>query len=314
MDANNRYYNRASVICSHLIAPVPTSPFQTQTTSNNKPGLLEGQVAIVTGSGQGIGAETAKLFATEGAKVVVTDLDATKSHQIAQQIKASGGIASSFPGNVTDPKFPEALIKHTIENFGHINIIVNNAGYTWDGTVQKTTDEQWNAMLEVHLTAPFRIVRAAAPYMRDAAKEEIEKGIEVKPRCIINISSTSGLHGNFGQANYSAGKSGILGFTKTIAKEWGQYGVRCNAVAFGFIDTRLTQAKTKDNVINIDGKQINLGIPGISDANKDLAVADIPLKRPGTVSDAAGGILLLASPYSSYITGHTLEVTGGKGI
>eukprot|EP01090_Pellita_catalonica_P017793 TRINITY_DN5481_c0_g1_i1.p1 TRINITY_DN5481_c0_g1~~TRINITY_DN5481_c0_g1_i1.p1 ORF type:complete len:318 (-),score=61.13 TRINITY_DN5481_c0_g1_i1:93-1007(-) len=273
-------------------------------------GLLYGQVAIVTGSGQGIGAETAKLFAKEGAKVVVTDLDATKSAKVAQEINDSGGDAISFPGDVNDATFGERITKATVDKYNRLDILVNNAGYTWDGVIHRMTDKQWYAMIDVHNTAPFRLIRAAAPYMREAAKKEIEATGTASPRNIINISSTSGLHGNFGQINYSTAKSGILGLTKTVAREWGLFNIRCNAIAFGRIETRLTAAKEGGQFIEVEGKKIKLGIP-----KKMIGASDnVPLRRPGLPTEAAGSILLLVSPYASYITGHCLEVTGGAGI
>jgi 3-oxoacyl-[acyl-carrier protein] reductase len=162
-------------------------------------------------------------------------------------------------------------------------------------------------MLLVHNTAPFRLIRAAAPYMRDAAKQELETKGKSKPRCIINISSVSGTHGNAGQANYATAKLGIVGLTKTVAKEWGGFNIRCNAIAYGTIDTRLTQAKEKGEHIVVDGKKVSLGVPAAlqGDLNR------IPLRRAGTVQEAAGAILMLASPHSSYITGQCIEVNGG---
>ena len=208
--------------------------------------MFENQVAIVTGAARGIGAATAKLFAQEGAQVVVNDLDAAALAMVVAEIAASGGVALAVPGSVTDLAFPDQLMKAAVARFGKINILVNNAGYTWDGMIHKMTDEQWQAILDIHATAPFRMIRAAAPYLRDPAKAEIEAyGAPREPRCIINISSTSGLHGNIGQANYATGKLGIVGLTKTVAKEWGPLGIRCNAVAFGFVDTRLTQSKAR---------------------------------------------------------------------
>jgi len=272
--------------------------------------ILKDQVAIITGSGQGIGEATAYEFAKEGAKVVVTDLDSAKAKKVADEIIKRGGKAIAVHGDVTDAAFPEKLIKETISNFGKLNILVNNAGYTWDGILHKMSDKQWEAMLLVHNTAPFRLIRAAAPYMRDAAKNEIEQGKTAEPRCIINVSSTSGLHGNSGQANYSTAKMGVIGLTKTIAKEWGMFGIRCNAIAFGYIDTRLTQAKEGGAFIEVEGKQIPLGIP----EQLRKSTEGIPLRRVGTPSDAAGAMLMLVSPFSSYITGHCLEVTGGAGI
>lgn len=274
-------------------------------------GLLENQVAIITGAGRGIGAATARLFSRQGAKVVVSDLDAEPAEAVVAEIEATGGEARAIPGDVTRPDFPEQLMAQTVEHFGKLNILVNNAGYTWDGMLHKTSDEQWQAILEVHLTAPFRMIRAAAPYLREPAKEELAAGRPFEPRCIINVSSTSGLHGKIGQANYAAGKMGIIGLTKTMAKEWGRFGIRCNTVAFGFVDTRLTRPKEAGEAIEIHGRQIALGIPEeMRQVSPDL----IPLGRAASPEEAAGGILLLASPFASYITGHVLEVTGGAGI
>ncbi|KAG0088164.1 Methionine aminopeptidase 1 [Podila epicladia] len=288
---------RASLIMNHLAS-----------SATHPAGLLSSQVAIVTGAGQGIGGATALLFAKEGASVVVSDLDDVKGKAIAAQITQSGGKAIAVSGDVTDPAFPDRLIGETIKAFGKINIIVNNAGYTFDGMLHKTTDKQFQLMLDVHNIAPFRILRAASPYMRLKDNE---------PRSIVNISSTSGIHGNIGQANYATAKAGIVGFTKTVAKEWGAFGVRCNAVAFGYVDTRLTRAKENGETMVVGGQKIALGIP--MGAQKEVpppavVFADTPLKRAGHVDEAAGSVLLLCSPFASYITGHTLEVTGGKGI
>jgi len=273
--------------------------------------LLENQVAIITGAGRGIGAAAAQLFAAQGARVVVSDRDAGPTEDVVAAITSAGGAAVGIPGDVTDPAFPERLLAGAHEAFGPINILVNNAGYTWDGMLHKMSDKQWEAMLAVHNTAPFRLVRAAAPYLRDAARREQAEGGPLSPRCIINVSSTSGLHGNIGQLNYATAKMGIIGFTKTVAREWGAFGIRCNAVAFGYIETRLTQAKESGETIAVDGEEIPLGVPGhLHDMVKML----IPLGRTGTVEEAAGGILLLASPFAGYINGHTLEVTGGMGI
>jgi 3-oxoacyl-[acyl-carrier protein] reductase len=274
-------------------------------------GLVHDQVAIITGAGRGIGAAAARLFAREGAKVVASDRDKEPLEAVVAQITEEGGQAIAVPGDLTDPAFPETLITTTIDTYQTLNILVNNAGYTWDGVLHKMSDEQWQAMLEVHNTAPFRLIRAAAPYMREKAKEEIGAGQAPAHRCIINVSSTSGLHGNAGQCNYATAKMGIVGFTKTIAKEWGQFGIRCNAVAFGFIETRLTQAKEKGESVKVGEKEVPLGIP---EQMRQMAPMLIPLARTGTPDEAAGGLLLLATPYASYITGHTLEVTGGAGI
>ncbi len=273
--------------------------------------LLKDQVAIITGSGRGIGAAAARLFAREGAKVVVNDLNPEPAEAVVAEIRAAGGEAIAVPGDVTDPEFPDRIVRTAVETFGKLNILVNNAGFTWDGVIHKMTDEQWQVILDVHATAPFRLIRAASPYMRDVAKQELAEGRTPEPRCIINVSSTSGLHGNAGQANYATAKMGIVGLTKTVAKEWGRFGIRCNAVAFGYIDTRLTQPKEKGETVEVGGRKIAIGIP---QERRELIPLLIPLGRAGTTEEAAGAILFLASPLASYITGHVLEVTGGYGI
>lgn len=273
--------------------------------------LLQNKVAIITGAGRGIGAAAARLLAEQGAAVVASDRDAGPLAETVAAIEAAGGAARAVAGDITDPAFPEALVGAAVEVYGGLHILVNNAGYTWDGMLHKMSDKQWEAMLAVHNTAPFRLVRAAGPFMRDAAKQEQAAGERPAPRCIINVSSTSGLHGNVGQLNYATAKMGLVGFTKTVAKEWGPFNIRCNAVAFGYIETRLTQAKESGETIRVDGESIQLGVPGHM---HDLVKMLIPMGRTGTVEEAAGGILLLASPWAGYINGHTLEVTGGMGI
>ena len=270
--------------------------------------LLEGKTAIVTGSGRGIGRAVAILFAQHGASVVVNDLDGEVAEGVVSEIKAAGGNATACVGSVTAPGFPERIIKTCVEEFGRLDIIVNNAGYTWDAVLQNLTDEMWDAMIEVHLTAPFKIIRAAVPYMREVAKQEIAEGKRVQ-RKIINVSSTSGVAGNPGQANYSAGKMGIVGVTKTLAKEWGRFNINVNAVAYGFIETRLTAAKEAQAPAHIGENEIQLGIP---DQMRQMAKQHIPLGRAGTPEEAAGPVLFLASPLSDYVTGHVLLVTGGS--
>ncbi|HXG93803.1 MAG TPA: SDR family oxidoreductase [Blastocatellia bacterium] len=270
--------------------------------------LLVGKSAIVTGSGRGIGRSIARLFADHGASVVINDIDEEVAQQTANEINDAGGRAIVCAGSVTDVEFPDRLVKTTAEAFGGIDIIVNNAGYTWDAVIQNMTDEQWYAMIDVHLTAPFRIIRAATPFMREVAKKEIAEGKRVH-RKIINISSTSGVAGNAGQVNYSAGKMGIVGVTKTMAKEWGRFNINVNAVAYGFIETRLTQAKEKQEKIQRGDKEVELGIP---EAMRQMAVNFIPLGRPGTPDEAAGPVLFLASPLSDYVTGCVVLVTGGS--
>jgi len=270
--------------------------------------LLTGKSAIVTGSGRGIGKSIATLFAQHGASVVINDIDAEVAEATAKEINDEGGRAIVCAGSVTDPEFSDRLVKTTAEAFGGIDVIVNNAGYTWDAVIQNMTDEQWYAMIDVHLTAPFRIIRAATPYMREVAKQEIAEGRRVQ-RKIINISSTSGVAGNPGQVNYSAGKMGIVGVTKTLAKEWGRFNINVNAVAYGFIQTRLTQAKEKQEKITRGDKEVELGIP---QSMIDMAKNFIPLGRAGTPDEAAGPVLFLASPLSDYVTGAVVLVTGGS--
>jgi 3-oxoacyl-[acyl-carrier protein] reductase len=274
-------------------------------------GLLDGKVAILTGSGRGIGAAAAKLFAEHGAAVVVSDLDPTPAEETVAALQSAGGQALAVAGDVTDPAFPAQLVAATLERFGGLDIIVNNAGYTWDAVIQNMSDRQWNAMLEVHLTAPFRLLREASTYLREAAKREQAASGQASPRKIINVSSVSGVYGNAGQVNYSAGKAGIVGVTLTLAKEWGRYNIQVNAVCYGFIETRLTAAKASAPTIWRDGEEIALGVP---DAMRQMAPLLIPLGRPGTPEEAAGPMLFLASPLSNYVSGHVLEVTGGRAV
>ncbi|EFJ48538.1 hypothetical protein VOLCADRAFT_60269 [Volvox carteri f. nagariensis] len=274
-------------------------------------GMLEGQVALITGAGKGIGEAAARLLAAHGAAVVCADLDGTAAQMVAGAIQEAGGRAVPLAGDVTAPDFPERAVSEALRAFGGLHILVNNAGYTWDGVIHKITPEQWAAMLEVHCTAPFRMIQAAAVAMRDAAKMELERSGVAKPRCIINISSTTGTHGNAGQANYATAKAGVVGLTKSVAKEWGPFNVRCNAIAFGLIDTRLTRAKEGGESILVGGKEVKLGIPS-ADGYWSAVKSLIPLRRVGSADEAAGAILMLASPYSSYVTGQVLEVNGGS--
>src|ERR1700755_911399 len=201
-------------------------------------GVLDDKVAIVTGSARGIGRATAELLSSQGAKVVINDLDGDVAQQTASEI---AGETAVFAGDLTKGDAPDQLVQTAIDAWGKIDIIVNNAGYTLDAPVHKLSDDWWERMLAIHLPLPFKVIRAAAPHLREPAKKEREEGVEVF-RKIVNVSSTSGMFGNPGQANYSSGKAGIVGLTKTLAKEWGQFKINVNAVAFGFVDTRLPQA------------------------------------------------------------------------
>jgi 3-oxoacyl-[acyl-carrier protein] reductase len=270
--------------------------------------LLEGKVAIITGAARGIGRACAELFSAHGAQVVLSDIDEEPTREAVEQIKAAGGDALSVPGDVTAQDFAPRLIKAALDGFGRIDSIVNNAGYTWDGTIHKMTDEQWEAMLAVHLTAPFRIIRAASEYLRETAKREKEEQGRASARKIVNVSSTTGTRGNAGQTNYAAGKAGIVGVTKTLAKEWGQFNIQVNAVAFGFIETRLTQAKETGERLTREAADIALGIP---QQNRELAFRMIPMGRGGTPEEGAGPVLFFSSSLSDYVSGQVLEITGG---
>ena len=268
-------------------------------------GLLDGKAAIVTGSARGIGRATAEMFVAEGAKVLINDRDADVAEQAAGEIN---GETAVFAGDLTKEGAADELVKAGNDAFGSIDIVINNAGYTWDGVAHKMSDEQFQAMLDIHTIVPFRVARALAPTWREAAKAERNEGKEVF-RKIVNVSSTSGMMGNAGQVNYSAAKMGVVGLTKTLAKEWGQFKINVNAVAFGFVETRLTQAKEQgDEMTTPSGEKVELGIP---EQMRAMASAIIPLGRPATPEEASGPVLFLSSPLANYMHGQVLNVTGG---
>jgi 3-oxoacyl-[acyl-carrier protein] reductase len=269
-------------------------------------GQLDGKAAIITGSARGIGKATAELFAAEGAKVLINDLDADVAEQTASEIQ---GETAVHTGDLTEEGAADKLVEAAVDAFGAVDIVVNNAGYTWDGVVHKMEDRQFQAMLDIHTIVPFRVARALAPHWRSAAKAEKAEGREVF-RKLINISSISGTMGNAGQANYSAAKAGVVGLTKTLAKEWGGFKINVNAVAFGFVETRLTASKESGGHMTAPGgEEIELGIP---EQMRSLASAIIPLGRPAQPEEAAGPVLFLASELSNYVHGQTLNVTGGQ--
>ena len=272
---------------------------------------LEGKVALITGSGRGIGRCIALKLASEGARVVVNDLDQAPANEVVALIRSRGGEAVACVGSVTAPDFADRFVKTAVDHFKGLDIIINNAGYTWDNVIQKMTDEQWYAMMDVHLTAPFRILRAAQPVIRALSKMEKDEGREVF-RKVVNISSVAGLGGNAGQVNYSAAKAGITGMTMTLAKEWGRLKVNVNCVAFGFIKTRLTEATADGNSsVKIEGRDIKVGV------NPDLMKmleANIPLGRAGAPEEAADAVYLFCTPESNYISGQTVVCGGGISI
>lgn len=271
---------------------------------------LEGKVALITGSGRGIGREVALQLAAYGAKIVINDLDAEPADEVVAEIRAAGGEAVACVGSVTASDFADRFIQTAVKNYGSIDIIVNNAGFTWDNVIQKMSDEQWYAIIDCHLTAPFRILRAAQPVISALAKKEAAEGREVL-RKVVNISSGAA-GGNVGQSNYSSGKAGILGLTKTLSKEWGRLKVNVNAVAFGLIETRLTQALAGDDskTVNIEGREIKVGV---QQARLDGAAATIPLGRPGKAQEAAGAVVMFCLPESDFCSGQTLYCGGGPG-
>ena len=270
---------------------------------------LEGKVALVSGAGRGIGRAIAMKLAGEGARVVVNDMDEGPASETIAAVRAAGGDAAACVGSVTEDDFGDRFVKAALDAYGGLDIIVNNAGFTWDSVIQKMTDEQFRAVLDVHVTAPFRILRAAAEPIRRLAKQEAAEGREVF-RKVVNISSVSGLGGNAGQVNYAAAKAAVVGMTKTLAKEWGRYRVNVNCVAFGFIQTRMTQPLSPDAApVDIGGRTVKYGVqPALIEA---LETQQIPLGRMGTPEEAADGVYLFCTPESNYISGQVITVGGG---
>jgi 3-oxoacyl-[acyl-carrier protein] reductase len=267
--------------------------------------VLDGKVAIITGSARGIGRATAELLSEQGAKVLINDLDGDVAEQTAGEI---AGETLVFSGDLTKDGVCDQLVQTVVDEWGTVDILVNNAGYTLDAPIHKMSDDWFQRMLEIHSIVPFRMCRAVAPHMREPAKIERAEGREVF-RKIVNVSSISGIMGNAGQANYASGKAAVVGLTKTLAKEWGQFKINVNAVAFGYIETRLTASKDTANVIEIDGQQIQLGIP---DQMREMGAMLIPLGRPGTPQEAAGGVFFFCSPWSNFVSGQVLNITGGQ--
>jgi 3-oxoacyl-[acyl-carrier protein] reductase len=269
---------------------------------------LKGRTALITGAGRGIGRAIAAKLAGCGASVLINDLDAGPASEAEAAIRAAGGEVTALAGDITGPDFPKQLVEAALKRYGSIDIIVNNAGYTWDNVIQKTTDEQFQAMLDVHIAAPFRLLRAASAWIREAAKREASEGRRVM-RKVVNITSIAGTDGNAGQAAYSSGKAGVIGLTKTLAKEWGRYNVNVNAVGFGLIETRLTQPLAGDQAsIDVQGRKIPVGVrPQVLETIQAVC----PLGRAGTVEEAAGAVLFFCSPLSDYVTAEVLICGGG---
>lgn len=317
--------HRLATLARQLQAPEPTlspSPCNGTTTPNPAPPqMFANRVVLITGAAGGIGAAAARLFALHGASgLVLTDLDAQALAKTAAECRALGNargivVSEVAPLDITAPDAAKKL-RAAVErdHAGQLHVLVNNAGYTHDGVLHKMGEEQWQAMLDVHTTAPFRLLRdVAGPLMREAAKREQDAGTtsQPTPRYIVNVSSTSGTHGNAGQANYAAAKAAVVGLSKTVAKEWGPLGIRCNAVAFGLIDTRLTREKSEGAAIVVGGKKVALGIPQAA-SMRGFIEAMSPLRRVGSAEEAAGAILFLSSDWASFVTGQCLECNGGS--
>ncbi len=279
---------------------------QENTSSARAPFTLVGKTAIVTGGARGIGRAVVERLLSAGARVLACDLD----REALQEMRASVGNPDSVaivPGDLMDASFPQQVVDAALEAFHSIDIVVNCAGFSWDGVIQKTSDEQFLAMLNIHVVAPFRLLRAASGYLRETAKREIATGQRVM-RKVVNITSISGTDGNPGQAGYAAGKAGVIGLTKTLAREWGRYNINVNAVGFGLIQTRMTQPLKPDGKINMGGKDIPIGV---QPAMLDSIAAACPLGRIGSPEEAAGAVLFFCSPLSDYVTGEVLICSGG---
>jgi len=265
--------------------------------------MFEGKVAIVTGSARGIGRATAERLVEGGARVVIADVDADAAERASAELD---GETAVWSGDLTADRAAQELVDTAIESWGALDIVVNNAGYTLDGPIHKLNNADFQAMLDIHTIAPFRVLRAAAPHLREPAKRERQEGREVF-RKVVNIASIAA-YGNAGQANYSAAKAGVIGLTKTLAREWGAFKICVNAVAFGLIDTRLTQTNSEDSTIEVADRIAPVGIP---EAARAKITELVPLGRAGTPTEAAGGVAFLCSPWSDYVTGQVLNVGGG---
>lgn len=270
---------------------------------------LADKIAIVTGAGRGVGQATALRLARAGARVVVNDLDAREAEECVREIQTLGGRALACPGDVTAAEFPEQLRDAALQGFGGVDIVINNAGYIWNGAMHNHSDEQWQAMLDIHATAPFRILRAIAPWLRETAKRELAESGRANCRKIVNVSSVSGTTGAATQIAYSAGKAAVVGLTKTLAKEWGRYNVTVNSVAFGHIQTRLTQSYAGEPpTIEVGERSFRVGLTDEQVAGVERTT---PLGRSGTPDDGAGAIYLLCLPESDFVTGEVLTCSGG---
>ena len=270
---------------------------------------LRDRVALVTGAGRGVGLAVAERLARAGAAIVVNDLDADVAEAAAERVSQIGARAVTCAGDITDPECPQRLIDTALDAFGAVDIVVNNAGYIWNGAMHRHSDEQWQAMLDVHATAPFRVLRALAPWLRETAKAEIARDGRARCRKVVNVSSVSGTRGAATQIAYSAGKAAVVGITKTLAQEWGRYNVTVNCVAFGHIESRLTQRyENSPPTIRVGGRDHRVGL---TTQQIDAVRQASALGRSGRPEDAAGAVYLFCLPESDFVTGEVLTCAGG---
>lgn len=250
---------------------------------------LENQVAIITGSGRGIGRSLAIEMARSRVKVVINDLDEEVAFSVVEEVRNNGGEAVAVIGSVAEKETAEQLVKKAVVEFGTVNILINNAAVTRPAMIDKMTDEQWDLVVDVGMKGVFNCLQAVAPIFKARGKEKPDALSNGK---IINITSVAGLTGTIGQINYSAVKAGVVGMTMSTAREWGKYRIQSNAVAFGIVETRMTETIRTEKF-------------------EDIYKGKIVLNRFAKTEDVVPGIMFLSSPGADYITGHVLNISGG---